>query len=206
MQNKLDFLLERVQKQNPQANIRKIRAAYECAAKAHEGQKRKNGEPYIIHPVSVAEIVVEMGLDTDSICAALLHDVGKPACMLKDGNFHDHPARGAAIAADILTRLKAPKKLTEETAALVALDLSGRAYLAFEDKLDGKAGVFDLELVEEFLRAFSSHAGLNLYVKLLRRGNKHHEAEAVFKALALCLKDAAAVVSDRIPSSKGVLE
>ena len=94
----------------------------------------------------------------------------------------------------------------DETAALVALDLSGRAYLAFEDKLDGKAGVFDLELVEEFLRAFSSHAGLNLYVKLLRRGNKHHEAEAVFKALALCLKDAAAVVSDRIPSSKGVLE
>ena len=74
MQNKLDFLLERVQKQNPQANIRKIRAAYECAAAAHEGQKRKNGEPYIIHPVSVAEIVVEMGLDTDSICAALLHD------------------------------------------------------------------------------------------------------------------------------------
>ena len=74
MQNKLDFLLERVQKQNSQANIRKIRAAYECAAAAHEGQKRKNGEPYIIHPVSVAEIVVEMGLDTDSICAALLHD------------------------------------------------------------------------------------------------------------------------------------
>ncbi|MFR4414944.1 MAG: HD domain-containing protein [Butyricicoccus sp.] len=61
-------------KTNPQANIKKIRAAYECAAKAHEGQKRRNGEPYIIHPVAVAEIVVEMGLDTDSICAALLHD------------------------------------------------------------------------------------------------------------------------------------
>ena len=58
MQTKLDFLIERVQKQNPQANIKKIRAAYECAAKAHEGQKRRNGEPYIIHPVAVAEIVV----------------------------------------------------------------------------------------------------------------------------------------------------
>jgi len=74
MQDKLDFLIERVKKQNPQANIKKIRAAYECAAHAHEGQKRKNGEPYIIHPVSVAEIIVEMGLDTDSICAGLLHD------------------------------------------------------------------------------------------------------------------------------------
>ncbi len=74
MQTKLDFLLERVKKQNPQANVRKIRAAYECAAAAHEGQKRRNGEPYIIHPVAVAEIIVEMGLDTDSICAGLMHD------------------------------------------------------------------------------------------------------------------------------------
>ena len=39
MQNKLEFLLERVQKQNPQANIKKIRAAYECAAAAHEGSE-----------------------------------------------------------------------------------------------------------------------------------------------------------------------
>lgn len=74
MKNKIDFLIERVQKQNPASNVKKIRAAYECAAAAHEGQKRRNGEPYIIHPVAVAEIIVEMGLDTDSICAGLLHD------------------------------------------------------------------------------------------------------------------------------------
>lgn len=74
MKTKIDFLIERVQKQNPSADVEKIRAAYECAAKAHEGQKRKSGDPYIIHPVSVAEIIVEMGLDTDSICAGLLHD------------------------------------------------------------------------------------------------------------------------------------
>lgn len=74
MQDKIDFLIERVLKQNPQANVKKIRAAYECAAAAHEGQKRRNGEPYIIHPVAVAEIIIEMGLDTDSICAGLLHD------------------------------------------------------------------------------------------------------------------------------------
>ncbi len=74
MQSKIDFLIDRVKKQNPQANVKKIRAAYDCGAAAHEGQQRRNGEPYIIHPVAVAEIIVEMGLDTDSICAGLLHD------------------------------------------------------------------------------------------------------------------------------------
>ena len=74
MQSKIDFLIDRVKKQNPQANVKKIRAAYDCAASAHEGQQRRNGEPYIIHPVAVAEIIVEMGLDTDSVCAGLLHD------------------------------------------------------------------------------------------------------------------------------------
>lgn len=74
MQDKIDFLIDRVLKQNPQANAKKIRAAYACAMKAHEGQKRRNGEPYIIHPVAVAEVIVEMGLDSDSVCAGLLHD------------------------------------------------------------------------------------------------------------------------------------
>lgn len=94
----------------------------------------------------------------------------------------------------------------DECAALVSLDLSGRAYLSFESPLTGTVGAFDLELVEEFLRAFTLHAGANLYIKLLKGGNKHHEAEAIFKAFALCLKDAVKIVSDRVPSSKGMLE
>lgn len=94
----------------------------------------------------------------------------------------------------------------DDCAALVALDIGGRPYLAFEASLSGKVGSFDAELVEEFLRAFSTHAGVNLYVKLLRGGNLHHRAEAIFKALALCLRDAVAIVSDDIPSSKGMIE
>ncbi len=55
--------------------------------------------------------------------AALLHDAGKPFCFYRDGNFYDHPAEGARIAGEILTRLKAPVKLINETKTLVALHM-----------------------------------------------------------------------------------
>ena len=93
----------------------------------------------------------------------------------------------------------------DECAAMVALDISGRPFLNFEDKLSGKVGEFDAELVEEFFRAFSFNAGVNLYIKLLKGGNMHHEAEAIFKAFAKCVQDAVRIVSDEVPSSKGVL-
>lgn len=59
----------------PESEITRITQAYCFARDAHEGQKRRSGEPYIIHPVAVAQILAEMGMDGDSICAALLHDV-----------------------------------------------------------------------------------------------------------------------------------
>ena len=73
------------------------------------------------------------------------------------------------------------------------------------DELSGKIGEFDAELVEEFMRAFCFNAGVNLYMKLLKRGNAHHEAESLFKAFARCVRDAVAVSGTEIPSSKGVL-
>ena len=107
--------------------------------------------------------------------------------------------RGIARFADRLVPM-------DEVAAQVAIDFSGRPCLIFEDMLTGKVGNFDMELVEEFLRAFTTHAGCNLYVHILRMGNRHHMAEAIFKALALCVRDAVKVVSDSVPSSKGMLE
>jgi len=55
-------------------DLPKIKEAFEYAAKLHEGQFRASGEPYISHPLAVAEIVAGLHIDTDSICAALLHD------------------------------------------------------------------------------------------------------------------------------------
>lgn len=56
-------------------DLEKIRKAYEHADKCHQGQKRQSGEPYISHPLAVAIILVGLGMDTDCLCAALLHDV-----------------------------------------------------------------------------------------------------------------------------------
>lgn len=68
-------LLERVQSYNKHADFLKIEQAYLHAARAHAGQLRASGEDYMIHPLGVANILAEIGLDTDTIIAALLHDV-----------------------------------------------------------------------------------------------------------------------------------
>ncbi len=68
---KLLFTLEKTGKRY---DIEKIKKAYLHAAKFHEGQFRQSGEPFVYHPIAVAEIVATLELDSDSICAALLHD------------------------------------------------------------------------------------------------------------------------------------
>jgi GTP pyrophosphokinase len=68
-------LLESVREQRPDADISKLRHAYYVAECAHGGQKRVSGEPYIIHPLSVAHILADLRMDDDTIAAALLHDV-----------------------------------------------------------------------------------------------------------------------------------
>jgi GTP pyrophosphokinase len=71
----VDELVSKVETYHSSANLDVIRKAYEFAEVAHEGQKRKSGDPYFIHPVSVAGIITDLKLDVASICAALLHDV-----------------------------------------------------------------------------------------------------------------------------------
>ncbi len=72
--NGFDEIIE-VIKDNPKYDKELIIKAYQKAEKLHSGQTRFSGEPYIVHPVEVAKILVQLGLDTQSIIAALLHDV-----------------------------------------------------------------------------------------------------------------------------------
>ena len=67
-------LIQKVLDYNPQTDVGLLRRAYEFAGKAHEGQVRKSGEPFLKHPLAVAQILTKMKMDTSSIAVGLLHD------------------------------------------------------------------------------------------------------------------------------------
>jgi len=96
----------------------------------------------------------------------------------------------------------------DEALAEVAVDVSGRPFLAFEAAFpQGRVGEFDAELVEEFFRAFAVHSKTTIHVALRRGVNVHHSIEAIFKAFARALAQALrldARVTD-VPSTKGTL-
>ncbi len=72
---RLTNILEKVKGYHPRADTDLINKAYVYASRMHDGQMRKSGDDYFIHPVSVADIIADMRLDASSVCAALLHDV-----------------------------------------------------------------------------------------------------------------------------------
>lgn len=97
----------------------------------------------------------------------------------------------------------------DEALVRAVIDLSGRPYLAYQPPANVEAigGNFSFQLVEEFLRAFSVHGGMNLHVDILAGRDAHHMAEGVFKALARAL-DSATQIDPRVqgvPSTKGSL-
>ncbi len=71
----LEELLGRAIEQNPEADRELLRRAYEYARRAHAGQRRLTGDEYLSHPLAVAELLVELGMDDATLAAALLHDV-----------------------------------------------------------------------------------------------------------------------------------
>jgi imidazoleglycerol-phosphate dehydratase len=96
----------------------------------------------------------------------------------------------------------------DETLVRVAADLSGRSYLVYRVQVEReRVGELESDLVEEFWKAFVTHARLNLHIELLYGRNTHHIFEAVFKAAAraLCLATRTDARIQGVPSTKGVL-
>jgi len=70
----LEPLMKTIRAHHPKADVHTVERAYDVAAHWHKDQKRKSGDPYITHPLAVATILAELGMNTETICAALLHD------------------------------------------------------------------------------------------------------------------------------------
>jgi imidazoleglycerol-phosphate dehydratase len=94
----------------------------------------------------------------------------------------------------------------DESLARVVIDLGRRPFLSYNVPLRGRIGTLESEVLEEFWRALSIHLGATIHVDVIRGRNRHHIAEATFKALGLALREALSPGgSTGVPSSKGLL-
>lgn len=114
--DKFDEFFDEVKK-NPNYNSELILKAYKLAYEAHKNQRRRSGEPYIMHPVAVAKILFDYGMDNECIIGALLHDVVEDTTY--DLNFiREHFGEEVAVLVDGVTKLgKIPLSTKEEVQA-----------------------------------------------------------------------------------------
>ncbi|MWV45492.1 RelA/SpoT family protein [Paenibacillus sp. HJL G12] len=101
----IERLLEKAGAYIKEPDLERIREAYHFADQAHHGQVRKSGEPYILHPLAVADIVVNLMMDTTSIVAALLHDVVEDTTVSLE-EIREKFGNACAMLVDGLTKLE----------------------------------------------------------------------------------------------------
>ena len=105
-----------------------------------------------------------------------------------------------------ITRFASAYAPLDESLARVVVDLGKRPYLSYNVPLRGRIGTMESEVLEEFWKALSIHLGATIHVDVIRGRNRHHIAEATFKALGLALRQAMAPGGGAgVPSSKGLL-
>ncbi|MFB2556008.1 RelA/SpoT family protein [Herbiconiux liangxiaofengii] len=100
----VDELLRTVRANHPKADLTILERAYATAERAHDGQKRRSGEPYITHPIAVAQILAELGLGSKAVAAALLHDTVEDTDYSLDMLRHDFGDE-VAMLVDGVTKL-----------------------------------------------------------------------------------------------------
>lgn len=105
-----------------------------------------------------------------------------------------------------ITRFASAYAPLDESLARVVIDLGKRPFLSYNVPLRGRIGTMESEVLEEFWRALSIHLGATIHVDVIRGRNRHHVAEATFKALGLALRTAMTEGGGPgVPSSKGLL-
>jgi GTP pyrophosphokinase len=122
----LEPLIKTVRATHPKADIRSIDRAYEVAAHWHAGQMRKSGDPFITHPLAVTTILAELGMSTDTLCAALLHDTVEDTAYTLDELRKDFGDEVAALVDGVtkLDRVKYGEAAEAETVRKMVVAMS----------------------------------------------------------------------------------
>jgi GTP diphosphokinase / guanosine-3',5'-bis(diphosphate) 3'-diphosphatase len=177
---------------HPKASVARIVSAYELAASAHHGQLRKSGEPYVSHPVAVATILAELGLDDVTVAAALLHDAVEDTGVTLD-DLESKFGRDVAHIVDGVTkleRLQFDSKEAQQAATmrkmLVAMAKDLRVLLIkLADRTHNMRTIDAVE--EDWKRRRTAQETLDIYAPLAHRlgiGEIKHELEDLsFRAL-----------------------
>lgn len=157
-------LLKEVGRRYSAADVERIRRAYDVSAAAHASQLRKSGEPYIVHPVAVAQIVAEFGLDPDAIAAALLHDVVEDTTV-------DDAALRDAFGDGVADLVRGVTKISE----LEARDMSATLPRGGKDKERDRELASEAENLRRLLLASVD----DLRVILIKMADRLHNMETL---------------------------
>jgi guanosine-3',5'-bis(diphosphate) 3'-pyrophosphohydrolase len=169
----IDTILKTISGYYPDANLDMVKKAYAFAEEAHRDQKRSSGDPYIIHPTEVAQILADMRLDISSICAAFLHDtVEDTSVKLEDVEREFN--KDVAVLVDGVTKLnKMTFRTTEEKQAenfrkmLIAMSKDIRVILVkLADRL---SNMRSLEFLPEHKQKSIAQETLDIYAPIANR-------------------------------------
>ncbi len=172
---KIDALLERIKSSGRNYDIAKINKAFEYADSLHCGQMRKSGDPYIVHPIAVAETALSLGLDTDSICAAFLHDTVED-CGEKTslGEIKKMFGDDVAMLVDGLTKIKEINIIDKEEAHIenirkMLLAMSKDIRVIFIKLCDRLHNMRTLDAKSEGKRRMTALETMHVYAPLAHR-------------------------------------
>ncbi len=169
----IDMLVQKILDMDKTYDLSKIISAYEFAAKAHEGQTRSSGQPYIIHPLTVAEILLDLGMDTDTVCAALLHDVVEDTDATAE-QVQKRFGRDVAALVDGVTKLtKIPifnkEQQQAENVRKIMLAMSQDIRVIIIKLCDRLHNMRTLEFRPEYKQRRTALETMNIYTPIARR-------------------------------------
>ena len=194
--------------------------------KAHV--ERKTGETYIVADLNLdgrgsAELHTGIGF-FDHMLSALVRHARFDLTLRAEGDLHvdeHHTVEDVAIVlgralSEALGDCAGIRRMghaivpMDEALALVAIDISGRGYAVVQADFDTpRIGELGTDLIWHFIETLAHHAHITIHAQVLAGRNDHHKAEALFKALARSLCDAASLddrISGQVPSTKGTIE